>query len=299
MPHFPVRFPFGRRSRAEVLPNAKWAVRTIAEALKLGLETENFKQVAWIVGMERAERSFRMTFKLSPTCESQSVKDPEEFKRFVNKLWACERREIDRGRSELQTMARKAMAHKYDRWDPTLYKKMTTFGAVDSDSDARKAAKWLSYKSDTYKKELNDAQRGDYLGAVEAGITKAAKHSLWDERFLIPIRKACSPSGLFENERGVNFEQEGKYPSGPSGEYLREQLFFFMRGIPKPSRQGDDGWRGIALFLLGALLQAHSFTDGNGRTARAAYAAALLQGGLAFAAPKWDFETKLSRMPIM
>jgi prophage maintenance system killer protein len=56
---------------------------------------------------------------------------------------------------------------------------------------------------------------------------------------------------------------------------------------PRTSNQTlheTEGWYDVAAFLFGVIIRAHSFSDGNGHVARAAYAMAIIKGGLAFAA---------------
>ncbi len=56
-------------------------------------------------------------------------------------------------------------------------------------------------------------------------------------------------------------------------------------------------WTHVAGYLFGTLIRCHGYVDGNGRTARAAYALALLKGKVPFKAITPAGETALHGLP--
>lgn len=170
--------------------------------------------------------------------------------------------------------------------------KPADYRALDSDSDLIKAAKWVSYNSGTFMAD----QTGDHDSAAIQGLERAIKRGaelpMWDDHFLESMRKHCTPPATLNADRPM--DPQAKYPSAAGGQYVLRQAFAYMQAVPKPARE-SDGWRVVACFLLGVILRSHSFLDGNGRTARCAYAAALRKGGLPFTAPTRACEDEICK----
>lgn len=159
------------------------------------------------------------------------------------------------------------------------------FGVEAADSEARKAARWLCYASNS------DREAGEVaVQAAESVIGQAVR--------VTPIHtfegiKAVNWSLLF-GRQGQPYRfiatTGGNLPSSVTGQRLLELALGYAATVPRDAA----GWRGLAGFLLGAVLRAHGFVDGNGRTARAAYAIALLKGGVPFQAVTVRAENELS-----
>jgi hypothetical protein len=85
------------------------------------------------------------------------------------------------------------------------------------------------------------------------------------------------------------------YPSEVGGAYLLKKVFRLLAGATFPPR-GNPKWEDWALFCFGSVMAVQGFTDGNKRTARAAYAILMVSAGIEFRAPTNDLGSRLAKM---
>ena len=152
--------------------------------------------------------------------------------------------------------------------------KPAEYGAKEGDSEAMKASRWVNNASNSTKG--NEAEIKIVAKIIEEAIKKT---KLTDSAHLATLNKVLA------NKKTADYRaivMSSPLPSSPAGARL---LNVALQDISK-KKIGDPGMAAADLpgYLLGALVRCHGFVDGNGRTARVAYAVAMLQGGLPFKA---------------
>jgi hypothetical protein len=162
---------------------------------------------------------------------------------------------------------------------------IATYGGLPGDPDDLLAAKWLVNASNTLGPPQINAIRAtlvwinnnNYPLNTVAGLA-AINHLVGIGGGVPPLRRGVATMG-------------GPIVCSASGARLLE-MALVQTGAVAPG-VGGVTWGDYALYLLGVIVRAHGFTDGNGRTARAVYALAMLRGGVAFVAPTNIFEQTL------
>lgn len=92
-----------------------------------------------------------------------------------------------------------------------------------------------------------------------------------------------------------NAAYQQKYPSNIGGKKVINDLFNGLNTMTLPPR-GDNRWYGLALCVLGSIITAQAFTDGNKRMARYSYALMIVSGGVPFLAPTDRLGSQLGDM---
>ncbi len=155
------------------------------------------------------------------------------------------------------------------------------------DNAATQAAKWICNSSNTLGMGHLAAVRNVLQLAIAGNL------DMENRQHLLMINNATNLGAAGPAFRGVALPP-GKIPSSPSGAWLLNQALILIHGHAALGGVGNPTWRDLACYLLGAIIRCHGYTDGNGRTARAAYAICVLRGGGAgFDAPTVAFEQTL------
>ena len=160
-----------------------------------------------------------------------------------------------------------------------------SYGVVAGDSDAVKASKWVNFASNTTKGNVAE------IAMVARILEEAARKSkLNDAATYNTLNKVLVNSKAPAAPRPI--VGDSKLPSSLGGASLFDA---YMRDLATKTL-GTPGaaWQDVAGYLFGTLIRCHGFVDGNGRTARAAYAIALLQGKVPFQAPALAAENQLT-----
>lgn len=265
--------------------------RTLADLLKIARKEPLFKSLARIVGEKRAAGAVEMTYPVDTgLAQGEEAKLAKDFRLTLQKeLNDVLAGHYDLGRIALDARTGRfaALARQGGFCAPADY------GAGASDSSVVKAAKWVSFKSASLTPDQGGGGNPTAISAIEQAIASAAASNLWEARIAPQLHTQCAPPGTFDPLRGIMLG--AKYPSTAGGQFLIEAAFKMMAGINRPAT-GAEEWHNVAGFLFGAIVRAHSFSDGNGRVARAAYAAAIIKGGLAFAAPTKKMEDEMCKL---
>ncbi|GIW70960.1 MAG: hypothetical protein KatS3mg102_0502 [Planctomycetota bacterium] len=136
------------------------------------------------------------------------------------------------------------------------------FGAEESDSEFVKASKWINHASTTTRGKAGEIE------AVAKILEEAAKKTELDSlQHLQTLNKVLVNKKKADPYRPIVLGSP--LPSSVAGERLLELALQRIKGKPPEPN--------LACYLLGAIVRCHGFVDGNGRTARAAYALALLK----------------------
>jgi hypothetical protein len=160
-----------------------------------------------------------------------------------------------------------------------------TYNALVGDSPATKAAKWLVHSSNTLADAQVSAIRDTLIALNNQPVALNTLAGLAQINYMVNIGGGIAPQ-----YRGIAVNG-GRIVCSASGTRLLELSMQQTAGVVPGV--GGITWADYALYLLATVVRAHGFTDGNGRTARAAYALAMLRGGVAFRAPTNQFETSL------
>ena len=269
--------------------------RTLGDLLKISHQLSEYTLLARIVGNESAESALAMTY---PLDSKLAQGDVNTLSRDIQQMLQKELNDVLAGRFDLRRIMIETWLWGHcseKRSDPNRFLKPSDYGANDLDEDTLKAAKWVSFKSAS----LTPAQNGDVnvaaIARIQAAIKSGLSKNLWNEAFPKFLHAACAPKGTYDELRGIMLG--AKYPSTAGGQYLIKEAYGreMMSAIPKPAPKSQR-WYDVTGFLFGAIIRAHSFSDGNGRVARAAYSVAIIQGGLAFAAPTTATEDELCKL---
>jgi Fic/DOC family protein len=164
------------------------------------------------------------------------------------------------------------------------------YGSKSTDNNLEKATRYLIHTSNSLKNTADTPGAPITASAIKSVIQNAAMYDVRSEVTLRDLHRRCVDQAQLRPTRATDL-QVG-YPSTGGAGFLLEATFKFARGIALPAN-GDARWFDLACFLLGAVIRSHGFTDGNGRVGRAAFAAALVKGGLPFAPLKVGAEKLL------
>jgi hypothetical protein len=265
--------------------------RTLSDLLKIAHPLAEFKSLARIVGNKTADSALAMTYVMeSGFAQGDAKRLSDDMRQVLQK----EMNDVLAGHYDLgRILADAGGTFSKNRNDPLRYLKPSDYGARGSDEDPLKAAKWVSYQSASLTPDQNGDSNNAAITRIEAAIKSGLSKNLWSESFPAFLHAACAPKGTYDELRGIMIG--AKYPSTAGGQFLIKAGFRLMRGIPKPAPE-TKGWYDVAAFLFGAIIRAHSFSDGNGRVARAAYAVAIIKGQLAFAAPTKSSEDEMCKL---
>jgi len=147
-----------------------------------------------------------------------------------------------------------------------------TYGCVGTDSDARRAARWICGASLSVAAKLN-AQ----INKVETLLnkyTQAGAASITNLGTLDKINKALMKGGGRNESRGP--VMASPLPSSMGGRELLKNAMIFIQG--RTLGAANCGYLGLGCYLLGIAIGCHGFPDANGRTGRFLYAVAQLKG---------------------
>lgn len=165
------------------------------------------------------------------------------------------------------------------------------YNARPDDSDLDKAARYIVNSSGSLAKSADTPGAPITTAAVRDALQSASLFDVRSETVLRDLHRRCVNQVGLKVSRAV--DPQAPYPGAPGGAgYLLAKTCELARGLPVVP-QGDERWFDIACFLFGAVIRSHGFTDGNGRVGRAAYAAAMLKGGLPFRPLKVSAEKDL------
>jgi hypothetical protein len=165
------------------------------------------------------------------------------------------------------------------------------YGALSTDTEMWKAAKWIVNSSNSLKGSKDDESAPVNLSkiynAINHVVTSMDVRSL---EALAYLHQNLVNQTTLKETRGPSTAV--KYCSTGGARYLQERAAAMARGISLPS-DGSDKWDDLACYFLGAHMRAHGFTDGNGRAVRGLFACTLLKGGRDFIVPEASFEKQL------
>jgi Fic/DOC family len=285
--------------------------RTLNDVLEIAHQLSEYKYLARMVGNETADSALAMTYSLD---SKLAQGDANTLSKDMREMLQKESDDIHAGQRDLERIMRETLIcrryskkqpsdHVDDVYDPQpLYAgvdlqflKPSDYGAHDQDPDEEKAAKWVTFKSASLTPEQNGDVNFAAIVRIKAAIKSGLEKDLWDEAFPKFLHAACAPQGTYDKQRGIMLG--AKYPSTAGGQYLIKEAYArgIMRRIPKPGLKSAR-WHDVAGLLFGMIIRAHSFSDGNGRVARAAYCVAIIQGGLYFAAPTTAIEDEMCKL---
>jgi hypothetical protein len=265
--------------------------RTLSDLLKIAHPLPEYKALARIVGHKTADSALAMTYVIDSGFAQGDAKRLSDDMRVVLQK---EMNDVLAGHYDLGRILTDAAGEfSKSRNEPTRFLKPSDYGALGSEADAMKAAKWVSYQSASLTPDQNGDTNTAAITRIEAAIKTGLFKNLWSDTFPSFLHAACAPKGTYDEHRGIMLG--AKYPSTAGGQYLIKAGIRMMRGIPKPAPE-TRGWYDVASFLFGTIIRAHSFSDGNGRVARASYAVAIIKGGLAFAAPTKANEDEMCKL---
>ena len=111
-------------------------------------------------------------------------------------------------------------------------------------------------------------------GSFPLGGNLAPLQAAWQR--MVPLAPAYRG---WNNAAGMQ-----KYPSNVGGAKVLGDVLSDLSTSPMPA-QGSDDWYELALYLMGSIITAQAFTDGNKRAARLAYVLMLLSGGVPMIVP--------------
>ena len=166
----------------------------------------------------------------------------------------------------------------------------TDFGARDDDTNVDKAASYIIFTSNSLKNSADTPGAAVTRSAIALALQNAALYDVRSEATLRDLHRRLVDQSTLKPTRSM--DKSAPYPSTGGAGYLLQHTFEMAKGIRLPA-QGSPAWFDLACFLLGGVIRSHGFTDGNGRVGRAAFAAAMLKGGLNFRALKVDAEKKV------
>lgn len=164
------------------------------------------------------------------------------------------------------------------------------YGAKLTDANADRAAQYIIHTSNSLRGKADDPAAPVKRSDITLALQNAALYDVRSEATLRDLhRRLVNQAGL-RPTRCV--DKQAPYPSTGGAAYLLTKTFEFARGIPVPAPNAPE-WFDLSCFLLGAVIRSHGFTDGNGRVGRAAYAAAMVKGGLPFVALRVEAEKSI------
>lgn len=111
-------------------------------------------------------------------------------------------------------------------------------------------------------------------GSFPLGGSLAPLQAAWQR--MVPLAPAYRG---WNNAAGMQ-----KYPSNVGGAKVLGDVLSDLSTSPMPA-QGSDDWYELALYVMGSIITAQAFTDGNKRAARLAYVLMLLSGGVPMVVP--------------
>lgn len=162
-----------------------------------------------------------------------------------------------------------------------------TYGCVGTDSNLDKAVKYIVHTSNSLRNTADSLGAPVTRQGIRLALQNAALYDVRSEATLRDLHRRLVDQSTLKESRCMN--TQAPYPSTGGAGFLLEATFSMARGIELPA-QGHANWFNVACYLLGAAIRSHGFTDGNGRVGRAAYAAAMLKGGVPFVALEVDAE---------
>lgn len=164
------------------------------------------------------------------------------------------------------------------------------FGARDDDSNVDKATSYIIFTSNSLKNTADNPGAAVTRNAIALALQNAAMYDVRSEATLRDLHRRLVDQSTLKPTRCM--DKSAPYPSTGGAGYLLEHTFGLAKGLRLPAEE-SPAWFDLACFLLGGVIRSHGFTDGNGRVGRAAFAAAMLKGGLRFRALKVDAEKKV------
>jgi hypothetical protein len=157
------------------------------------------------------------------------------------------------------------------------------------DADELKAAKWLVNASNT----LTPAHIPNARAALHLAVTGGVQLDTVAGLQLLNNALDLAGGGAGAPAFRATALPPGKIPASATGAWLLSESLGFVRAA---LAGGGPPWQELALYMLGMLIRSHGFTDGNGRTARGAYAVLMLRGAVPFVAPTIAFEQTLHQL---
>ncbi len=164
------------------------------------------------------------------------------------------------------------------------------YGAKDTDSNLDKATQYIIFTSNTLKNTADSATAPVTRVAIRNMFQQAAGHDVRTEKTMRDLHGACVDTATIPASRSTN--TTAPYPGVGGGAYLLAASMNMARSMQLPAAASVE-WFDLACYMLGSVIRSHGFTDGNGRAGRAAYAVAMLRGGVTFRPLKVDEEKLL------
>lgn len=165
------------------------------------------------------------------------------------------------------------------------------YGALVTDSELWKAAKWIVNSSNTLSGSAHDESAPVNLQKIYNAMDHVVNNmDVRDLASLVYLHERLVDQSRLKPTRGPS--NAVKYCSTGGAGYLQDKAAEFARGITLPN-DGEVKWDDLACYTLGAHMRAHGFTDGNGRAVRGLFACTLIKGGRDFVVPEAAFEKAL------
>lgn len=161
------------------------------------------------------------------------------------------------------------------------------YGCIATDSNLDRAVKYIIHTSNSLRNTADNLGAPVTRQGIRLALQNAMNYDVRSEATLRDLHRRLVDQASLKESRCMN--TAAPYPSTGGAAYLLEKTFEMARGIDLPA-PGHANWFNLACYLLGAVIRSHGFTDGNGRVGRAAFAAAMLKGGVPFAALQVDAE---------
>ncbi|MEM9781210.1 MAG: hypothetical protein AAF899_01935 [Pseudomonadota bacterium] len=147
------------------------------------------------------------------------------------------------------------------------------------------AVDWIIRSSSTLHNTVTQTERLELRGAVERVVVH--QMDVFDLETLRFLFTSCGKKEMLERYTLIG----AFYGDTVIGRYLHRLTLEQARNVAALTNVNPDFWLDVALATLSGLIIAHGFADSNGRSARALYAAMLLQN--------WTNGLMLDRRPFI
>lgn len=270
----------------------KWVEIDHKEFFKRVKKMTGYRDLARMVGDTYATNAVEAMWGINSSGgKAGYFSDSEDgFKKTLAGLMAIELDRVIQGSNFINALKVRATSGNLRRvhGDDTMVP--SDYGAKDSDDDLEKATRYIIHSSTTLIKTADSQGAPITAAAIKAALQSASLFDVRSETVLRDLHRRCVNQVGLKPTRGMN--KTAPYPSTGGAGYLLAMTFDLAKALPTPAA-GQAEWMDICCFLFGAVVRSHGFTDGNGRVGRAAYAAAMLKGGLPFAPLKPGVEKLL------
>jgi hypothetical protein len=216
--------------------------------------------------------------------------DSDAMRSVINSLLQHELNSVLNGHYHIGKLKLFASMKSYSPKMQSMTMNPADYGASDTDSNLDKATQYIIFTSNTLKNTADNATAPVTRVAIRNMFQQAAAHDVRTEKTMRDLHGACVDTATIPASRSTN--KTAPYPGVGGGAYLLAASMNMARSLPLPAAANVE-WFDLACYMLGSVIRSHGFTDGNGRAGRAAYAVAMLRGGVPFRPLKVDEEKLL------